>query len=64
MTEAEKERAAVVAWLRTKANCATAKTLQSPRDEIWQAIGSSFAESLNRAARAIERGDHLKGDAA
>ena len=45
MTEAEKERAAVVAWLRNPTGKGS---------EDWADAADEFAD-------AIERGDHLKG---
>lgn len=48
MTEAEKERAAIVEWLRHEAACY--------RDAGYP----KKAEGLDAEAYAIERGDHLK----
>jgi len=73
MTEAEKERAAVVAWLENRA-----LDLEEPERSEWpkwryflwalfnrfkfgQEHGRLFA--LSNAASAIERGDHLKDSA-
>ena len=49
MTEAEKERAAVVAWLRREA-------------KTWLRYSErSMAHAVDLSADAIEAGDHLKG---
>ena len=50
MTEAERERAAIVEWLRKEA-------------KIWQRYSeSSMAHAVNEAADAIQRLDHHKED--
>lgn len=50
MTEAERERAAIVEWLREEA-------------KIWQEYSeSSMAHAVDEAAAAIKRGDHHKED--
>lgn len=63
MTEAEKERAAVVAWLRDpdaiiQVMCQWEDGV--PADEIRDNRGVAFLVGGSFAS-AIERGDHLKG---
>lgn len=55
MTEAEQERAAIVAWLREKALLA----VRSDALAELPAIARSIAKMLSVYADAIERGDHL-----
>lgn len=56
MTEAEKERAAVVAWLRS-----VSKKINTLHDgqPINQALSESIAKLVGSYAFAISRGDHL-----
>ena len=62
MTEAEKERAAVVAWLRRSANLTVNHPVKKPQfAALERSINESIASVLTRYAEAIERGDHLKG---
>lgn len=58
MTPAEKERAAVVAWLRRVAG-----KIMSMRDPhpLGRAVEDSSARLIHAYADAIERGDHLTG---
>ena len=66
MTEAEKERAAVVAWLREPEKRFFNRMVG--HSDLWDASGGGdegtaqeFRSFLRSFARAIERGDHLKG---
>ena len=52
MTEAEKERAAIVAWLRGESE-------GSPRPAIWRYYSDQRGEYVHDLADAIERGDHI-----
>ena len=60
MTEAEQERAAVVAWLRANSDVLLGIATDL-RASPTSALRAS-AEVWESAADAIERGDHLGGD--
>lgn len=53
MTEAQREREAIVAWLRATAN------IFDPRDPTNLALSWAYLDASN----AIERGEHLKSSA-
>lgn len=58
MTEAEKERAAVVAWQRRMALELERRKFSTPQA---RRVRDAVVEVLNVHTDAIERGDHLTG---
>ncbi len=64
MTE-QTERERVVAWLRERAAAWDAKagTMKTSDMQLAFAVSVGVIKGLNDAARALERGDHLKGTA-
>ena len=62
MTEAEKERAAVVAWLRTDSQRCHRRAVELTDDGGHDQAGMfvSWSTAMAYAASRIERGDHLK----
>jgi len=62
MTEAEREREAVVAWLRRRADFDARKAKLQQKDYFEQAY-DMLRGTTKGAADAIERGDHIKDSA-
>lgn len=61
MTEAEQERAAAVAWLRSKAKtCRDLAAMNLPA--FSPTLARHNAKEYERLADDLERGDHLGGD--
>lgn len=58
MTEAEREREAVVAWLRQRASEATAFDIS---DQRGRRLRTPVSDALDAAADAISRDNHLQG---
>lgn len=59
MTEAEQERAKVVAWLRRQANTIRELRLEASTDASRVTL-AVMAGARDWSADAIERGEHLK----
>jgi len=62
MTDAEKERAAIVAWLREEASGARSEIVEYRRagDTVGALCSGERILTLKRVADAIERGNHLE----
>jgi len=60
---AESERKAVVAWLRRQDILFSVKARAEPEGTTGRAVFGGAALALCRAANAIERGEHIEGDA-
>ena len=61
MTEAEKERAAVVAWLRSLQD-SIKDEVDDDESEIDPNILIPMGTAVRTCIEAIERGDHIKGN--
>ena len=57
MTDAEKERAAIVAWLRSEGLRIGDVPVSETREDYAKI---RIAATLSRACEAIERGEHLR----
>lgn len=64
MTEAERERAAVVAWLRENADGLRRRSdSYADRSDLARSVAASVsATAWLKAAAAIERGEHLTNE--